>query len=171
MRKSAYLMSVASMTLAAPAFGQAVPPRPNQAPAATQDTATSSAAQDDGNAQDIVITATQRSERLSDVPIAVSAVSQEALQNSGANDIRALGQLAPSLLVSSTGSEANASARIRGIGTVGDNPGLESSVAVFIDGVYRSGPARASTTSARSTGSRCCAGPRARCSAATPRPA
>ena len=32
----------------------------------------------------------------------------------------------------------NGSARIRGIGTVGDNPGLESSVAVFIDGVYRS---------------------------------
>src|SRR3546814_19312767 len=29
-------------------------------------------------------------------------------------------------------------ARIRGIGTVGDNPGLESSVATFIDGVYRS---------------------------------
>src|SRR3546814_5328174 len=42
------------------------------------------------------------------------------------------------MLSSSTGSEANASARIRGIGTVGDNPGLESSVAVFIDGVYRS---------------------------------
>ena len=38
----------------------------------------------------------------------------------------------------STGSEGNGSARIRGIGTVGDNPGLESSVAVFIDGVYRS---------------------------------
>ncbi len=49
-----------------------------------------------------------------------------------------MNQLAPSLLVSSTGSEANGSARIRGIGTVGDNPGLESSVAVFIDGVYRS---------------------------------
>jgi outer membrane receptor protein involved in Fe transport len=42
------------------------------------------------------------------------------------------------LLISSTGNESNASARIRGIGTVGDNPGLESSVAVFIDGVYRS---------------------------------
>ncbi|NHN20561.1 TonB-dependent receptor plug domain-containing protein, partial [Bacillus amyloliquefaciens] len=49
-----------------------------------------------------------------------------------------MAQLAPSLNVSSTGSEANASARVRGIGTVGDNPGLESSVAVFIDGVYRS---------------------------------
>ena len=56
----------------------------------------------------------------------------------GATDIRQLNQLAPSLLVSSTGTEANGSARIRGIGTVGDNPGLESSVAVFIDGVYRS---------------------------------
>ncbi len=87
---------------------------------------------------DVVVTATRRSERLSNVPIAVSAVSQASLQNSGATDIRQLQQLAPSLNVSSTGNEANAAARIRGIGTVGDNPGLESSVAVFIDGVYRS---------------------------------
>ena len=87
---------------------------------------------------DVIVTATRRSERLSNVPIAVSAVSEAALQNSGATDIRQLQQLAPSLNVSSTGNEANAAARIRGIGTVGDNPGLESSVAVFIDGVYRS---------------------------------
>jgi outer membrane receptor protein involved in Fe transport len=87
---------------------------------------------------DIVITAQGRTQILQDVPIAVSAVSAQSLQNSGASDIRQLNQLAPSLLVSSTGSEANGSARIRGIGTVGDNPGLESSVAVFVDGVYRS---------------------------------
>ncbi|GLV23991.1 TonB-dependent receptor [Sphingobium sp. TomTYG45] len=92
-------------------------------------------ADDDGI---IIVTATRRPSPLSDVPIAVSAVSAQAMQNSGASDIRALNQLAPSLLVSSTGSEANASARVRGIGTVGDNPGLESSVALFIDGVYRS---------------------------------
>jgi iron complex outermembrane recepter protein len=87
---------------------------------------------------DIVITATRRASPLSDVPLAVSAVTAQSLRNSGANDIRQLNQLAPSLLVSSTGTEANGAARIRGIGTVGDNPGLESSVAVFIDGVYRS---------------------------------
>ncbi len=86
----------------------------------------------------IVVTAQGRSQVLSDVPIAVSAINAEQLQKSGASDIRELNQLAPSLLVSSTGNEANGSARIRGIGTVGDNPGLESSVAVFIDGVYRS---------------------------------
>tara|TARA_R110000782_G_scaffold268689_1_gene365507 strand:+ start:40871 stop:43666 length:2796 start_codon:yes stop_codon:yes gene_type:complete len=90
----------------------------------------------DGNA--IIVTATRRASPLSSVPIAVSAVTAASLQNSGGNDIRQLNQLAPSLLVSSTGSEANGAARIRGVGTVGDNPGLESSVAVFIDGVYRS---------------------------------
>ena len=87
---------------------------------------------------EIVVTAQGRTQLLSDVPVAISAVTAETLQNSGANDIRQLNQVAPSLLVSSTGSEANGSARIRGIGTVGDNPGLESSVPVFIDGVYRS---------------------------------
>ncbi len=105
-------------------------------------------AQDAGAAQDetgnssysgeIIVTAQGRAQALSDVPIAVSAVSGEVLRNSGINDIRDLTQVAPSLLVSSTGNEANGSARVRGIGTVGDNPGLESSVVVFVDNVYRS---------------------------------
>ena len=92
----------------------------------------------DVNNAEIIVTAQGRAQQLADVPVAISAVNAESLQNSGANDIRQLNQLAPSLLVSSTGSEANGSARIRGIGTVGDNPGLESSVPVFVDGVYRS---------------------------------
>ncbi|MEQ1724796.1 MAG: TonB-dependent receptor [Sphingopyxis sp.] len=107
------------------------------APALAQDAASDAAAAEEEEGE-IVVVAQGRSQLLSDVPVAVSAVSAETLQNSGANDIRQLNQVAPSLLVSSTGSEANGSARIRGIGTVGDNPGLESSVAVFIDGVYRS---------------------------------
>lgn len=86
----------------------------------------------------IIVTTQGRQQALADVPVAISAINSETLINSGANDIRQLNQVAPSLLVSSTGSEANGSARIRGIGTVGDNPGLESSVPVFIDGVYRS---------------------------------
>ena len=86
----------------------------------------------------IIVTAQGRAQELADVPVAISAVSAETLENSGTTDIRELNQVAPSLLVSSTGNEANGSARIRGIGTVGDNPGLESSVAVFVDGVYRS---------------------------------
>ena len=87
---------------------------------------------------DIIVTATRRASPLSDVPLAVTAVTADALRDSGATDIRQLNQLSPSLLVSSSSSEAGAGgARIRGIGTVGDNAGLESSVATFIDGVYR----------------------------------
>ncbi|NCU11256.1 MAG: TonB-dependent receptor plug domain-containing protein, partial [Sphingomonadaceae bacterium] len=106
------------------------------APAMAQ-TADDTAAEETAEPE-IVVTAQGRAQALADVPVAISAVNAEALSNSGANDIRQLNQLAPSLIVSSTGSEANGSARIRGIGTVGDNPGLESSVPVFIDGVYRS---------------------------------
>lgn len=133
--KSLWLTTVAAvaMSATAPAWAQNA-----AAPQSTpQQSADDQMSGDQGDAQ-IIVTATRRASPLSDVPIAVSAVSAQAMQNSGASDIRTLNQLAPSLLVSSTGSEANASARIRGIGTVGDNPGLESSVAVFIDGVYRS---------------------------------
>jgi iron complex outermembrane recepter protein len=123
--KSLFALSAASIALAMPSMAMA------QDEAAPQE----EAAEDSG---EIVVVAQGRAQALSDVPVAVSAVSAEVLQNSGANDIRQLNQVAPSLLVSSTGNEANGSARIRGIGTVGDNPGLESSVAVFVDGVYRS---------------------------------
>jgi len=153
MRKSMWLMSAGLAALATPAFGQNNTPPAQPAPQQDSTTAANGAVQkespnngaaeaaqpgDQANSGTIIITATRRASPLSDVPIAVSAVTSESLQNTGANDIRALNQLAPSLLVSSTGTEANGSARIRGIGTVGDNPGLESSVAVFIDGVYRS---------------------------------
>ena len=108
-------------------------------PAAAQAQQPAETAQaEEGGAPEIIVTATRRSQFLSDVPIAVSAVSAEALEKSGGTDIRQLNQLAPSLLVSSATNESNGAARIRGVGTVGENPGLESSVAVFIDGVYRS---------------------------------
>jgi len=96
------------------------------------------AAVETADVNEIIVTATRRNQALSDVPIAVTAIGAEQLRNSGGNDIRQLNQLAPSLLVSSATNESNGAARIRGVGTVGENPGLESSVAVFIDGVYRS---------------------------------
>ncbi len=102
------------------------------APVAAQDTS-------ETELGEIIVTATRRAQALADVPLAVSAISASALRDTGADDIRGLNQISPSLLVYSTTSEANSAvARIRGIGTVGDNPGLESSVGVFIDGVYRS---------------------------------
>lgn len=138
MKKSFWLFSAGIMALAVPAHAQDnSSPQPQQ-PSGPEQGDVTQAGDDDYGIQEIVVTAQGRQQVLQDVPISVNVVSAESLQNSGATDIRALNQLTPSLLVSSTGTEANGSARIRGIGTVGDNPGLESSVAVFIDGVYRS---------------------------------
>ena len=91
----------------------------------------------EAGASEIIVTATRRAERLSEVPIAITAVSAEQMRNTQAFDIRGLNQLAPSLYVSAGTNESNTGARIRGIGTVGENAGLESSVVVFVDGVYR----------------------------------
>lgn len=124
-------VSALAIALASPAAAKDAPAaQPAAQPADAQDAPDTS--------QDVIVTAQGRAQILSNVPLAVSAINAAALERSGASDIRQLAQIAPSLQVSSTGNEANGSARLRGIGTVGDNPGLESSVAVFVDGVYRS---------------------------------
>ncbi len=145
--KSAWLLSAGLFAVATPALGQTAVSNTDTDKQAAQPTpgATEGAAaqyqareQQPVDTSDIVITATRRNQALSDVPMAVSAVTAQQLEYTGATDIRQLDQVSPSLLVSSTTSESGgAVARIRGIGTVGDNPGLEGSVGVFIDGVYR----------------------------------
>ena len=84
-----------------------------------------------------IVTAQKREQSLQDVPIVVTTISEQLLQDTGVQDIKDLTLLTPGLIVTSTTSETVTTARIRGIGTVGDNPGLESSVGVVIDGVYR----------------------------------
>jgi outer membrane receptor protein involved in Fe transport len=85
----------------------------------------------------IVVTAQKREQNLQDVPVVVTAVGAKLLRDTGVRDIKDLTILTPGLTVTSTSSEASTSARIRGVGTLGDNIGLESSVGVVIDGVYR----------------------------------
>jgi iron complex outermembrane receptor protein len=86
---------------------------------------------------EIVITAQKRTQSLQDVPIVVTAVNAQQLQDAGVKDIKDLTVVTPGLTVTTTGSNTSTTARIRGIGTVGDNVGLESSVGIVIDGVYR----------------------------------
>jgi iron complex outermembrane receptor protein len=137
-RKSVWLLSAGLFALSAPAQAQDTPAPEtdtDQTAAQPTDGATAEGAAVDNQAveqqssdnTDIIVTSTRRNEALSDVPLAVSAVTAQTLENTGATDIRQLQQVSPSLLVTSTQSEAGAStARIRGIGTVGDNPGLKA---------------------------------------------
>jgi len=106
-------------------------------PAIAQDT-------DAENAEDedvIIVTATQRASDVQDIPIAVTAVTPAQLERQGIVDVKSLGSVAPSFSISSSNTETQGtSIRIRGVGTAGNNIGLESAVGVFIDGVYQSRP-------------------------------
>ncbi|MFN3817452.1 TonB-dependent receptor [Blastomonas sp.] len=89
----------------------------------------------------IIVTATLRAADVQDIPIAVTAVSPEQLDRQNVQDIKALTSISPSFNVQSSQTESQGtSIRIRGVGTTGNNTGLESSVGVFIDGVYQSRP-------------------------------
>ncbi|MBN8845908.1 MAG: TonB-dependent receptor [Sphingomonadales bacterium] len=100
------------------------------APATTGDTT------DYGN--EIIVTASKRSQTLQDTPIAVSVTSAADLQNSQIRDLIDLQSAVPSLRVSQLQSSANTNFIIRGFGNGANNAGIEPSVGVFIDGVYRS---------------------------------
>ena len=120
---------------------------------------------------EIIVTAQKREQNIQDVPISVIAFSAQQLKDGGVTDIKNLQALTPGLTVTSTTSENVTTARIRGIGTVGDNPGLESSVGVVIDGVYRPRNGVGLVTWARFSKSKSWRVRRANCSARTTTPA
>jgi outer membrane receptor protein involved in Fe transport len=105
------------------------------AAAAMVDSARADTAQ--ASVNEVIVTAQKREQNLQDVPVAITAIGADRLAQAGVRDIRDLQALMPGLTVTSTTSAASTTARIRGVGTVGDNSGLESSVGVVIDGVYR----------------------------------
>jgi outer membrane receptor protein involved in Fe transport len=87
---------------------------------------------------EIVVTATKREQTLQEVPIAVSVVQEETIENAQIQDAIDLQSVVPSLRVSQLERSSNTTFSIRGFGSGANNPGIEPSVAVFIDGVFRS---------------------------------
>ncbi len=86
----------------------------------------------------IVVTATKREQTLEEVPVAVSVTSSAEIERAQVRDLNDLQTLVPSLRVSQLQSSANTNFIIRGFGNGANNSGIEPSVGVFIDGVYRS---------------------------------
>ncbi len=94
------------------------------------------AAPESGNT--IIVTASKREQTLQDTPIAVSVASAETIEQAQIRDIADLSTIVPSLRTTQSSGQFATTFLIRGFGTSGQNIGLEPSVAVFVDGVYRS---------------------------------
>jgi outer membrane receptor protein involved in Fe transport len=87
--------------------------------------------------QEVIVTAQKREQRLEDVPVAVSVLGAQQLQQLGSHSIKDITLLTPGFNATTNADEATTTVRIRGIGSVADNPGLEDAVGIYIDGVYR----------------------------------
>jgi len=86
--------------------------------------------------EEVVVTAQKRAQSLQDVPVTVSAVTEDALRNAGIQSLNDVKKLVPALNIFSAGNPARTSITIRGAGTGASDPSLEPSVGVFIDGAY-----------------------------------
>jgi iron complex outermembrane receptor protein len=91
---------------------------------------------DSGN--EIVVTATKREQTLQDVPIAVSVTTAQTIERANIRDLKDLATVVPSLRVSEHQTSTQTDFIIRGFGNGANNAGIEPSVGVFVDGVYRS---------------------------------
>jgi iron complex outermembrane recepter protein len=106
---------------------QALPPAPQAAPVAGTTTQ---------HIEEVVVTAQKRSQRLQDVPIAVTAISSAQLAKRVITKTDDLTQVTPGLTYSQ--SAIFAQPVVRGIGSSSTGLGDESNVATYIDGVYMS---------------------------------
>ena len=114
-------------TVCAPAYAQTT-----SAPASSPAEPTAS---ESNGLEDIVVTAQRRSENLQNVPISITAVTQEMLGASQVNGMLQLQKSVPGLITNRTG--ASLQPFIRGVGTNQTVQGSENSVAIYIDGIYQ----------------------------------
>ena len=90
------------------------------------------------NVEEVIVTATKTERTLQEVPVAVSVVTSDTIEKANVMDMFDLKAVIPSLDARQYQSTINATFFIRGFGNGSNNPGIEPSVAVFVDGVYRS---------------------------------
>ncbi len=86
--------------------------------------------------EEIVVTARKRTEALEDTPVAVTAISEQLIRDSGINRTSDVQQLVPNLTFLKTSSANVAQVRIRGIGSSTTGIAFDPGVGIYIDGVY-----------------------------------
>ena len=123
--------AVAALMASPPAWAQSAEDVPAEGGAEAQDGAAPNA-----GLGDIVVTAQRRSERLQNVPAAITAFSGDQLEALNIQSTKDLTKVTPGLNM--TQSIYSPQPTIRGIGTRGVQAGDESVVPIYLDGVYQS---------------------------------
>ena len=117
------------------AFAQEVAPQQPVGPADPQPPAEQDTGDQSG---DIVVTARNHSERLMNVPVAVTAITNASLARSNASNLSTISELVPGVIVGKYNSNNGSSIGIRGISSPANAIGFEQSVSVALDGIQTS---------------------------------
>jgi outer membrane receptor protein involved in Fe transport len=107
-------------------------------PAAAQDAAPpadTTAERPQANVEDIIVTARRRNESLLNVPVAITALSEQEINRYAATDLTKIGQLVPQVQIVRSGAGTGGSFAIRGVGSSPGDAGIEQTVSVNIDGI------------------------------------
>src|SRR5690606_25530629 len=129
--------AVALMLTGGAAAAQAVAAPEAAEPAELPAPAEPPAAADSGGLAEVVVTAQRREENLQDVPVAVTAIGQEALEDLHIQDIRGITGTTPNVSFGQIPNSRGPTLFIRGIGQVEGDPFGATAVGLVIDGVVQ----------------------------------
>ena len=85
--------------------------------------------------EEIIVTSTKRAERLQDVPVSVTALTQDVIDRNNVRELGDVVKLSPAISIDYGSQPGNFSIKMRGIGTFSNGIAVESDVAVVIDDV------------------------------------
>ena len=113
------------------------------APVWGQDSAAAATEESDAvdEMDEVVVTARRREESLREVPVAVTALTERAIENAGVEDLADLDAEVPNLTIyAARGSSSTVTAYIRGVGQSDPLWGVDPGVGVYLDDVYIARP-------------------------------
>ncbi len=127
MRKPASQLNTRAVLLCATLLSSAI-----AMPAFAQDAGAETASSGNG---EIIVTARKRNETAIDVPAAITALGAESLEKYGTKDFWGLQNQVPGLMIQDIPSSGGGAVALRGMASSPNNPAIDQTVAINIDGV------------------------------------
>ena len=88
--------------------------------------------------EEVVVTARRREETLQDIPVTVTAIGEQQIEQSIIQDLRDVGRLVPNMQIYSAGSGSGSGIYLRGVGSSSISAAFDPAVALNVDGVVLS---------------------------------
>ena len=88
--------------------------------------------------EEVVVTARRREETLQDIPVTVTAIGAQQIEQSIIQDLRDVGRLVPNMQIYSAGSGSGSGIYLRGVGSSSISAAFDPAVALNVDGVVLS---------------------------------